>query len=370
MVISARHQAVQRAISDLRRGGAVLVRGRDNGAFLIRAAEQINKDTLTDMARLSRSAPYLLISTNRAMAIGLHPRDDAAACSIALSNEQDSDVVRGLIGDIPLNTDIDHLSILAEKPSSVAETILMLMRVARLLPAAICTHFPSTDHAALRLWADEHGVLIVPETDIRRFETISASLLKEVARARLPLADAEDAQIAIFRPGDGGTEHFAIIISNGDKMDAPPVRIHSQCITGDILGSLKCDCGDQLRQSIRQMAETGGGVLIYLAQEGRDIGLVNKLKAYALQDTGIDTVDANHHLGFETDHRFFLPAAEMLRQMGVTNIQLLTNNPDKISQIEACGITVSARLPLITPDNPYNADYLATKAKRTGHMLD
>jgi hypothetical protein len=112
----------------------VLVRDRDNGAFLIRAAEQINKDTLTDMARLSRSAPYLLISTNRAMAIGLHPRDDAAACSIALSDEQDSDVVRGLIGDIPLNADINHLSILAEKPSSVAETILMLMRVARLLP--------------------------------------------------------------------------------------------------------------------------------------------------------------------------------------------------------------------------------------------
>lgn len=370
MVISARHQAVQRAISDLRRGGAVLIRNGDNGAFLIRAAEQIDSDTITNMAQLSRSAPYLLISTNRAKAIGLQPRDDAAACSIALSDKQDSGLVRGLIGDIPLQADISHLSILGEKSSSTAETILILMRVARLLPAAICTHFPGADHAALRLWADEHGVLIIQDSDVRRFETISASLLKEVARARLPLADAEDAQIAIFRPGDGGTEHFAIIISNGDTMDSPPVRIHSQCITGDILGSLKCDCGDQLRQAIRQMAEMGGGVLIYLAQEGRDIGLVNKLKAYALQDTGIDTVDANHHLGFETDHRFFLPAAEMLRQMGVKDIQLMTNNPDKISQIEACGITVSTRLPLITPDNPHNADYLATKAKRTGHMFD
>lgn len=370
MVISAKHQAVQRAISDLRRGGAVLVRSKENGAFLIRAAEQIDNDTLLNMAQLSRSAPYLLISTNRALAIGLNPREDTVACSIALSDDQNNDIIRGLIGDIPLHTDVDHLSIIGEKPSSVAETILILMRVARLLPAAICAHFPNTDHVALRLWAEEHGILIVRDSDILRFETISASLLKEVARARLPLADAEDAQIVIFRPGDGGTEHFAIIIGNGDNIKTPPVRIHSQCITGDILGSLKCDCGDQLRQSIRQMGDMGGGVLIYLAQEGRDIGLVNKLKAYALQDKGIDTVDANHHLGFETDHRFFLPAAEMLRQMDINEIKLLTNNPDKISQIEECGITVNTRLPLITPDNPHNADYLATKAKRTGHMLD
>lgn len=370
MVISAKHQAVQRAISDLRRGGAVLVRDKENDAYLVRAAEQMDNNTIANMAQLSRSAPYLLISTNRALAIGLTPREDAAACSIALSDEQNNDIIRGLIGDIPLKVDIEDLSILGEKPLSVADSILILMRVARLLPAAISTRLPQTDHASLRLWADEHGILIIQDNDIRRFETISASLLKEVARARLPLADAEDAQIAIFRPGDGGTEHFAIIISNGDRLAAPPVRIHSQCITGDILGSLKCDCGDQLRLSIRQMADMGGGVLIYLAQEGRDIGLVNKLKAYALQDQGVDTVDANHHLGFDTDHRFFLPAAEMLRQMGIANIQLMTNNPDKISQIEACGITVDSRLPIITPDNPHNADYLATKAKRTGHMFD
>ena len=370
MVISAKHQAVQRAISDLRRGGAVLVRDKENDAYLVRAAEQIDNNTIANMAQLSRSAPYLLISTNRALAIGLTPREDAAACSIALSDEQNNDIIRGLIGDIPLKVDIEDLSILGEKPLSVADSILILMRVARLLPAAISTRLPHTDHASLRLWAEEHGILIVQDNDIRRFETISASLLKEVARARLPLADAEDAQIAIFRPGDGGTEHFAIIISNGDRLAAPPVRIHSQCITGDILGSLKCDCGDQLRLSIRQMADMGGGVLIYLAQEGRDIGLVNKLKAYALQDQGVDTVDANHQLGFDTDHRFFLPAAEMLRQMGLSNIQLMTNNPDKINQIEACGITVGSRLPIITPDNPHNADYLATKAQRTGHMFD
>ena len=374
MVISARHQAVQRAISDLRRGGSVLVRSSQGGAYLIRAAEQTTDKTVTEMAQLSRSSPFLLITHHRAKAIGLTPKDNAVACSIALDSpitkKGNSDHIRGLIGDLPLNSDINHLSVLAEKKESMAETILILMRVARLLPAAITTHIFMPDHAALRVWADEYGVLIVQDKDIRAFEAISASLLKEVARAHLPLADAEDSQIVIFRPGDGGTEHFALIIGKAEDMKAPPTRIHSQCITGDILGSLKCDCGDQLRQAIRQMAELSGGVLIYLAQEGRDIGLVNKLKAYALQDIGADTVDANHHLGFETDHRYFLPAAEMLRQMKIENIQLLTNNPDKIAQIEACGINVVKRLPLITPDNPHNAGYLATKAKRTGHLLD
>ena len=374
MVISARHQTVQRAISDLRRGGSVLVRSSQGGAYLIRAAEQITSDTMAEMGVLSRSSPFLLITHHRAKAIGLTPKENAVACSIALdnpiTNKGNSDLIRGLIGDLPLQDEVKHLSILAEKKGSIAETILILMRVARLLPAAMTTHLFMPDHAALRVWADEHGVLIVQDSDIRAFEAISASLLKEVARAHLPLADAEDSQIVIFRPGDGGTEHFALIIGNAETMTAPPTRIHSQCITGDILGSLKCDCGDQLRQAIRQMAQLGGGVLIYLAQEGRDIGLVNKLKAYALQDMGADTVDANHHLGFETDHRYFLPAAEMLRQMGVEQIQLLTNNPDKIAQIKACGINVVKRLPLITPDNPHNAEYLATKAKRTGHLLD
>lgn len=370
MVITARHQTVQRAISDLRRGGGVLVRDGGGASYLIRAAEQITDATISDMARLSGSMPSLYISAHRARTIGLHPSEAAAACSIALTAAHDSEVVRGLIGDLPLNSAVENLAILGEKAGSIGETILILMRAARLLPAALATYLAIPDQASLRVWAEEHGALIIQDSDIRAFEAISASLLKEVARARLPLADAEDCQIVIFRPGDGGTEHFALIIGAPETLDAPPCRIHSQCITGDILGSLKCDCGDQLRASIRKMAKSGGGYLIYLAQEGRDIGLVNKLKAYALQNRGVDTVDANHHLGFETDHRYFLPAAEILKQLGVATIQLLTNNPDKIAQIETCGIKVAKRLPLVMDSNPHNANYLATKAKRTGHLLD
>ena len=211
---------------------------------------------------------------------------------------------------------------------------------------------------------------MVAENTIRSFEETSASLLREAARAKLPLKGAENTEIAIFQPKDGGTEHFVLIINNADEHEAPLVRIHSQCITGDILGSLKCDCGDQLQLAIKQMADAGGGLLIYLAQEGRDIGLVNKLRAYALQDTGLDTVDANHAIGFETDHRFYLPAASMLKSLGSSTIKLMTNNPDKISQIEDCGIIVKERIAVQAEANPHNDHYIETKKSRTGHMMD
>ena len=174
----------------------------------------------------------------------------------------------------------------------------------------------------------------------------------------------------MFRTEIGGEDHFAVLIKNGADLEAPLVRLHSQCITGDVLGSLKCDCGDQLQEAMRLMAEHGGGVLVYLAQEGRDIGLLNKMRAYALQDTGLDTVDANHALGFDTDERVFLPAARILEVLGIKNLRLITNNPDKIGQLEQCGIKVKERVPLPLASNPHNAAYLATKKHRTGHMID
>ena len=152
--------------------------------------------------------------------------------------------------------------------------------------------------------------------------------------------------------------------------DTPLVRLHSQCITGDILGSLKCDCGEQLQAAMQLMADSGGGILIYLAQEGRDIGLLNKMRAYALQDNGLDTVDANHALGFHTDERLFLPAARILQALDVSKIQLITNNPDKISQLEKHDIQVTARVPLALDSNQHNRHYLKIKKTRIGHLID
>ncbi len=189
------------------------------------------------------------------------------------------------------------------------------------------------------------------------------------SRARLPLAAAEQCQVVAFRPADGGPEHLALMIGEPDPAQPVLARIHSSCLTGDVLGSLKCDCGPQLHAAIAAIARhPGGGILLYLQQEGRGIGLLNKLRAYALQDQGWDTVDANTRLGFEPDERDFTLAAAMLRALDVKAVQLLTNNPLKVAGLAAHGFTVT-RVPHDMPPGPHNAQYLATKRDRQGHML-
>ncbi|WP_245841808.1 GTP cyclohydrolase II [Sphingomonas lenta] len=187
-------------------------------------------------------------------------------------------------------------------------------------------------------------------------------------RARLPVDGAEDAEIAAFRSPESADEHIALLI--GTPNGQPPlVRLHSECLTGDVLGSLKCDCGPQLQAAVRAIAESGWGVLLYLRQEGRGIGLVNKLRAYALQDQGFDTVDANTRLGFAVDARDFGVAARMLKLLGQDRVRLLTNNPAKVAGLETKGVTVIERVPHHLPPNPHNERYLATKRDRTGHQF-
>jgi GTP cyclohydrolase II len=170
----------------------------------------------------------------------------------------------------------------------------------------------------------------------------------------VPLADAETARLVAFRPDNGGVEHLAILIGAPDPAAPVLVRLHSGCFTGDLLASLRCDCGDQLRGTIAAIARAGGGVLLYLAQEGRGIAFVNKLRAYQMQDAGFDTLDANEQLGFDADERVYLPAAEMLRQLGFGTIRLLTNNPDKMAALQRYGIRVTERVPHVFPSNDHN----------------
>jgi GTP cyclohydrolase II len=188
------------------------------------------------------------------------------------------------------------------------------------------------------------------------------------ARARLPVAAAETAEIVAFRSPEEASDHVALIIGPPDARP-PVVRLHSECLTGDVLGSLKCDCGPQLHAALAAMAANDWGILLYLRQEGRGIGLVNKLRAYALQDQGFDTVDANIRLGFPVEARDFSIAARMLTLLGRTRIRLMTNNPDKMARLKSEGIDVTERIPLALPTNPHNEHYLATKRDRTGHQL-
>jgi len=221
-------------------------------------------------------------------------------------------------------------------------------------------------------WALRNDLLLVEAGDIFQYERTAARTLSAVSEANVPLLDAHDTRVIAFRPLDGGLEHLAIVIGtpqSGD--DAPSVltRIHSECFTGDLLGSLRCDCGDQLRGAINEIAKAGGGVLLYMAQEGRGIGLVNKLRAYELQDRGFDTIDANEQLGFDADERVYLPAVQMLRQLGFHRIRLMTNNPAKVSALAACGLDVTDRVPHAFPSNEHNQIYLNTKAAKGGHLL-
>jgi GTP cyclohydrolase II len=194
-----------------------------------------------------------------------------------------------------------------------------------------------------------------------------------VAEARVPLENAADTRVIAFRTEDGATEHLAIVVGHPEVAapdGRPPlVRLHSECFTGDLLGSMRCDCGLQLRGAIARMAEEGSGVLLYLAQEGRGIGLANKLRAYTLQDRGLDTLDANRALGWGADERNFLIAATMLEALGIHRVRLLTNNPDKMSALAACGVEVTGREAHSFAPNGVNDQYLATKAARFGHLL-
>lgn len=362
-----RIRAVHRAMADLRRGTPVLLQslpeaGRD---LVVLPAETAGARGLAEFAAIAGAPAALLLAPARAAAVLRRPiQQDAAAVALMTSHRLlDPSVLRGL-------ADPTADQILPEEPAiapvpAEASAALTLTKLARLLPAVLVAPArPSSADLARDL-----GLLVAPAADVLAYPASMATRLHRVAEAEVPMEDAPDARVVAFRGPDAGIEHLAILIGRPEDASAPLARIHSECFTGDLLGSLRCDCGPQLRGAIRRMSHDGSGVLLYLAQEGRGIGLVNKLRAYRMQERGLDTLDANRALGWGGDERNFLAAATMLEELGLRTVRLLTNNPDKVAALAACGIDVRREPHMFAP-NGVNDRYLATKAARFGHLLD
>lgn len=363
-------RAVERACGELRRGDLVLVRPDAGPALLVQAAETATGSRLERMRSLVDGPISVVITRQRAAALGLDSDGDGVV-EIALSQTVEADFVRA-VADPCRRLDATALASLPRRtiPSASrdgAAQATRLLKLARLLPAVLT--MPVDRPLGTDRLVRTTDILSVSAFDIDRHEGHAARSLRRVAEARVPLEGAEDTTVISFRPTDGGREHLAIVIGKPDPLQPVLIRLHSECFTGDLLGSLRCDCGDQLRGAIAEIARAGSGVLLYLAQEGRGIGLVNKLRAYRLQDEDFDTVDANEMLGYGADERVYLPAAEMLRQLGFTRVRVMTNNPDKLDQLGSLGIEVVDRVPHAFPANGHNEFYLATKKARSGHLL-
>jgi len=359
-----------RACQELRRGGIVMLRLANGAACLIQAAELADVGTRNEIQRLAGSGAVLVLTHTRMESLGRQLEAEFCGASLP-ARGLDRDQIGQLAIDQPMPGLLDAVaSVVGERRGSLADYTTRLLRIAKLLPAALIARLPSRDQAVQRRLCGDNNLIVIDDRDIDSYMEAAAESLSIVARARVPLRVAPEAEVVMFRAELGGDEHFAVIVGTVDTGSAPLVRLHSQCVTGDVLGSLKCDCGEQLQGALRLMAEAGGGILVYLAQEGRDIGLLNKMRAYALQDSGFDTVDANHALGFEMDERYFLPACRILDKLGVTRLKLITNNPDKIAQLEENGFTVAERVPMAPPSNEHNHAYIETKKTRAGHLTD
>ncbi len=345
-------ELLARARADLRMGVPVVL-----GVALVLAVEGLSAARLADVRVLGM--PVLAITARRAQTLKARAYDgDVARIAVpAVADVAWLMAVANPVDDLrmPLK---GPLTTLRDGPADAHRAALMLCKAAYLLPAALVVDAPEG-------FAARHGLTALPLSAV----TQDTSPLHPIIAARVPMVASTAGRVHVFRPEDGGEEHYAVEIGRPDRNAPVLARVHSACFTGDVLGSLKCDCGPQLRMALAQMGVQGAGVLLYLNQEGRGIGLANKLRAYALQDQGFDTVEANHRLGFEDDERDFRIGANILRQMGFTSVRLMTNNPRKIAMMESCGITVTERVPLHVGQTLQNEGYLATKAAKSGHIL-
>ena len=349
-----------RARSDLRIGLPVLL-SQDQSFALVVSAETLSNERLNAMRALGEVE--LAITAWRAQTLKARVYDDDLA-RLPVPGDVNVNWVQSVADPVlDLATPLKGPFVSNREGSAALHRLgVRLVKAAHLLPAVVVVPLEAENIAAF--------------TDLTRLDFDEAmtaidapAALQALVSGRIPLSPETQGRVHVFRPSDGGEEHYAVEVGQPDRAGPVLVRLHSACFTGDVLGSLKCDCGPQLTSALGQMKETGAGILLYLNQEGRGIGLANKMRAYSLQDQGFDTVEANHRLGFEDDERDFRLGAEILGKLGVGRVRLLTNNPAKVEMMTQSGIEVAERVPLKAGRNHLNEGYLDTKAEKSGHLL-
>ena len=350
------HERLARARADMRIGVPVVLRSGGQRALAV-PVETVPDGRVAAMLALGPSV--LAITARRAQTLKARVYDGDIARVLV-----PSDATPGWLRSVAdpagdLDTPLKGPFRMARGGDAVLHRFaIRLAKASHLLPGALLSPAPASAEGLTEIAIEDAAPILDAHVAMR-----------PVVSGRVPLSVSEAGRVHVYRPGDGGEEHYAVEIGRPSQEGAPLVRLHSACFTGDVLGSLKCDCGPQLHAALREMGRAGDGLLLYLNQEGRGIGLANKMRAYALQDQGYDTVEANHRLGFEDDERDFRIGADILRRLGVSRIRLMTNNPAKVDMMTAHGVAVEARVPLAVGLNPLNAKYLDAKAKKSGHIL-
>jgi GTP cyclohydrolase II len=350
------HVGASRALAEFRSGRPVII-ADNNETLLCLPVEGLDKDRLAAFRALAAPiTPRLVLTSSRARSLGIEATEPVA---IELSDDVDALTVLAMVQE-----NKPDFEFLPEPAGAAAAAAIDLVKLAQILPAVLVA---DTDPAIAA--AFDPRIITIDAKAVARFRKEGPQSLTIAGEAYVPLSSSVRTRFVVFHDAFGD-DLVAVIVGTPDLSRPVPVRIHSACLTGDVFGSRRCDCGDQLRLALVRLQEAGGGIILYLAQEGRGVGLANKMRTYKLQDAGLDTVDANTTLGFDDDERDYGMAVRMLQMLGATRVVLLTNNPDKLDSLVQAGIEISGRMPLETPVNVHNRRYLTAKAARAGHQLD
>lgn len=347
--------SVSRALAELQALRPVRINAFGEALFVL-PVEGLDDRRLAEFVSLCRpEIPHLIITKQRALAIGANGAATPLVLQLpeALVSKDVLELVAARRSRIVANTKVAGFA---------AAAAIQLIKLSHGLPAVLAANMA---HHGID---PDHSIVAVHAKAVGHFAADAVKSLSVASDAVVPLASGVAARFIVFRDATG-TDQVAIIVGKPDYTKPVPVRLHSACLTGDVFGSRRCDCGDQLALALTRLEDLGGGVILYLAQEGRGLGLANKMRAYRLQDEGLDTLDANTTLGFDDDERDYGVAARMLQMLNCSRILLLTNNPAKLDGLTQAGIEISARVPLEAPINPHNRRYLSTKAARSGHQL-